>query len=262
MWTEYAAYKMIGTPLEKPARFLRDFGGLARRIRHPELIDIYKESSRIAQIMRRLIRDPMNCIDIGCHLGSVLQCIIELSPNGKHFAFEPTSYKAGWLRRKFPQVDVREIALSHSSGKAQFYHHRGRSGFSGLQLKATSGKPVATYEVQREPLDAVISPDTKIDFIKADIEGGELHMLRGAGDLLKRCRPPIVFECTNAGLAAYQAKHDEIFDLLITDHGYDLYLMKEWLDGSNPLDVARFNDAMQYPFAAFNFFAWPRQRPR
>ena len=51
-------------------------------------------------------------MDIGCHIGSMLSTILRLAPRGQHWAFEPTPSKAAWLRAKFPEVEVREMALT------------------------------------------------------------------------------------------------------------------------------------------------------
>src|SRR5688572_28907092 len=95
---ERIASTLIGTPLQGPAQRLLRLRGLAQRLRHPELREIYLEGERIDKLMQVTITDGMNCIDVGCHLGSVLQRIIRLSPTGRHVAVEPLPYKAAWLR--------------------------------------------------------------------------------------------------------------------------------------------------------------------
>src|SRR5262249_36268677 len=102
---------VIGTPLQRPAEHLRRLWQLPRRLRYPELREIYLEQERIYSLIGRTITPAMNCIDVGCHLGSFLYNIIRLSPYGKHIAVEPIPYKADWLRRRFPAVEVHQIVL-------------------------------------------------------------------------------------------------------------------------------------------------------
>ncbi len=86
---EYIAHILIGTAFQQPAQDLRTMVKFRKRWKHPELKEIYLESSRIEQMMKSMIHDSMNCIDIGCHLGSMLSRILQLSPHGNHIAIEP-----------------------------------------------------------------------------------------------------------------------------------------------------------------------------
>jgi len=41
------------------------------------------------EIMKRVLREDSNCVDVGCHQGSILREMLRLAPKGTHFAFEP-----------------------------------------------------------------------------------------------------------------------------------------------------------------------------
>ncbi|MCJ8279685.1 MAG: hypothetical protein MJK14_07075 [Rivularia sp. ALOHA_DT_140] len=113
---EYIAHKLIGTSFEKTAGKLRDLTKTLERRKHPELHEIYVESERTELAMSRIIDNSINCIDIGAHLGSVLNSIYKLSPNGKHIAIEPIPYKYEWLKSKFPNTEIIQAALSDTKG--------------------------------------------------------------------------------------------------------------------------------------------------
>ncbi|EDN68012.1 Methyltransferase FkbM [Beggiatoa sp. PS] len=115
----------------------------------------------------------------------------------------------------------------------------------------THDKP---FKVKCERLDDVVPADRHIDFIKVDVEGGELNVFRGANHLLQRCKPYILFECTQSGLTSFGFKPNDIFNFLTQQH-YSVFLIKDWLDGKEPLNLEKFSLAMQYPFQAFNFIA-------
>ncbi|EDN68013.1 Methyltransferase FkbM [Beggiatoa sp. PS] len=129
---EYIAHLLVGTHLQQPAQYLRKVVNLRKHWKYPELKEIYLESSRIDKMMECMIKDSMNCIDIGCHIGSMLSLILQRSPHGHHIAIEPIPYKAEWLKRKFPNVNVQQIALSDTPHEATFHHYPLKSGFSGL----------------------------------------------------------------------------------------------------------------------------------
>lgn len=120
---ERIAAHLIGTPLQKPAEWLRWLKGAPGRRAHPELAEIHAEERRIDAVMRRIIQADTHCIDIGCHLGTYLQKIVTLAPRAQHLAFEPVPQKALWLRRKFPRVSVQQAALTDSTGTADFFVH-------------------------------------------------------------------------------------------------------------------------------------------
>jgi FkbM family methyltransferase len=254
MYKEYAKHLLIRTPLEKLTEKTKRLLQFRKRQKHPELDDIYMESQRIEQIMRCTIGDSFNCVDIGCHLGSMLSAMMELAPYGHHLAFEPTPRKARWLKQKFPEVDIREVALSDAPGEVIFYQNVTRSGYSGLSRHGKGNDTVREITVERERLDKVLLPERRIDFMKLDVEGGELAVLRGAAEMLERDRPLLLFECTQSGLSGFGFTSAQIFEFL-TQHSYSVFLPKHFLNNGKPLDFEQFHNALQYPFKAFNFIA-------
>lgn len=255
---EYIAHRLIGTPLEPVARNLRDLTQLKQRIQHPELHEIYQESSLIDAALPKIINDSsMNCIDIGAHLGSVLSIIKQLSPHGKHLAIEPIPYKYKWLKQKYPDIEVLQVAVSDTVGEVDFYLQPQRSGFSGLRLHASDDEQVEVFKVNCVELDDIIPPDKKIGFIKIDVEGGELAVLRGSEYILQNSRPSIVFECTNSGLSAHNIQPVDMYEFFDA-RSYSIFLVKDWLSDKEPLVYEEFLKSMQYPFQAFNFLAIPK----
>ncbi len=256
---DYIAHQLIDTPLEKPARRLRGITQILHRKRHPELREIYLESARSEAVMHRVITPSMNCIDIGAHLGSTLSLIKKLAPQGRHIAIEPVPYKSEWLKRKFPTVEIFQVALSDVEGEAKFYVQPQHSGFSGLQLHTlakTADQPVEILTVHRVQLDQLVSEERRIGFIKIDVEGGELPALKGAELIIKRDHPTILFECTKSALKAHGISASDVYTFF-RDHNYALFLFKDWLGQADPLSNERFVQAMDYPFQAFNFLAVP-----
>ncbi|MGB6295063.1 MAG: FkbM family methyltransferase, partial [Rivularia sp. (in: cyanobacteria)] len=253
---EYIAHQLIGTPLEKTAFKLREFTKTLERRKHPELHEIHVEWQRRELAMSRIINSSMNCIDIGAHLGSVLNLIDQLSPNGKHIAVEPIPYKYEWLKHKFPNAEIFQVALSDTNGEVEFYLHSQRSGFSGLKLHGsnTADGDVEVLKVNCVRLDDIVPPEKPIGFIKIDVEGGELAALKGGETILNRYHPTILFECAQSSLKAHNVFQSEIYDFFHA-HGYSLFLIKDWLAQNEPLSYERFVKSMEYPFQAFNFLA-------
>jgi FkbM family methyltransferase len=256
---EYIAHRLIGTPLEPIARSLRDLTQIKQRIQHPELHEIYHESSLVDAVLPKLIDKSTNCIDVGAHLGSVLSIIKELSPNGKHIAIEPIPYKHQWLQQKYPDVKILQVAVSDTAGEVDFYLQPQRSGFSGLRLHNSVDEQFEILKVNCVKLDDIVSPEQPIGFMKIDVEGGELSVLRGSSYILQNFRPSIIFECTNSGLTAHNIQPLEIYEFFAAC-SYSIFLIKDWLAADEPLVYEKFLESMQYPFQAFNFLAIPREK--
>jgi FkbM family methyltransferase len=251
---EYFKHLLIRTPVEKIAKTLKSSIEYQERLKKPELKEIFLESERIEQILQQKITRHHNCLDIGAHLGSVLSMLTKLAPEGHHMAFEPTPYKAQWLRKKFPEYKIQEVALSDKVGKAIFYLDRQQSGFSGLQIHRKRDIKPETFEVKCDRLDHVLAPEYRVDFIKLDVEGGELPVLRGATKTLSVYRPLVLFECSRSGLLAFGINCQEIFDFF-KQYSYSIYLLKDFIAGGKPLNFQQFEKALEYPFAGFNFIA-------
>jgi FkbM family methyltransferase len=255
---ETVAARLIATPLQRPAQWLQHVRQASERRRHPELAEFYREGERTDAFLRRVLRHDTHGIDIGCHIGSFLQKLTALAPDGRHHAVEPVARKAAWLRRKFPGTVVHEVALSDYDGEVAFFVNRSRSSYSGLRARESG--TISEVRVACRRLDHLIPADARIGFIKIDVNGAELHVLKGALGLLARDRPAILLECTLGGLRDYGVRAEDVYDTVTRQAGYRIFLLKDWLADAGPLDLSRFRSSMEYPFQAFNYAVVPSTR--
>ena len=82
-------------------------------------------------------------------------------------------------------------------------------------------------------------------------------MCSGERRILAESQPILLFECTRSGLDAFGFSASQVFSLLAEESRYHVFLIKDWLSGGQPLDLAQFAQSMVYPFKAFNYVAAP-----
>jgi len=249
----YWKHTLIRTPLEKPAKQLQRVLNAWRVLRHPGLHDIYAEEYEIERFFDKVVRRNSNCVDVGAHIGSTLSSILRRAPKGKHIAIEPVRRKAEWLRRKFPEVDVRDVALADAPGTKRFIERKECSGTSCILPSGPHCDGETT--VSCDCLDNIVSPHRRVDFIKIDVEGAELLALRGGASLLRRDHPTILFESAPDSAKAFGYDCEQLFRFLNEEVGYSIYLIRDFLRDAQPIDVSTFINSHRYPFRAMNYVA-------
>ncbi len=146
------------------------------------------------------------------------------------------------------------FALSDRTGTADFNFIPNLPEESGLKKRhaynaVPSGFEQIRVEVRR--LDDVIPAGTLIRFIKIDVEGGELDVLKGATRILDQSRPIVAFECGAASFLGYHEKPDQIFEIFST-RGYSVYS----ITGLPIADVEEFRKT-SFAQAFWDYIAFP-----
>jgi FkbM family methyltransferase len=209
------------------------------------------------QLMRAVLaatlRRDAHVIDIGAHRGSVLREMIDRAPSGRYLAFEPLPEYAAWLRAQFAEVEVRQAALSDETGESSFAYVVDLPGYSGLRQRSlpAGAHDVRKITVRTERLDDVLPDGFEPDFIKIDVEGAELQVLRGARQTLRRFQPIVVFEHGIGASEYYGTTSAELHELLTEDCDLRVYD----ITGNGPLGREEFEALFSAPI--WNFLARP-----
>jgi FkbM family methyltransferase len=160
----------------------------------------------------RLIPPDAVVFDVGAHAGQFTKLFARAAFRGRVYAFEPGSYARAILRavvwlHRLANVSVLPIGLGSDCGMAvmSLPLKRRRSLAFGL---AHLGAPQDRWPVVMQELVSMATVDAaaaalaldRLDFIKADIEGWELRLLRGAENSLRRFRPRLLIELSDEHL--------------------------------------------------------------
>jgi FkbM family methyltransferase len=244
----YLKSLVVGTRLEAPARKALGFvlnqkqdtieaaGATNRR---------YDEET--SAIIKRALRSDSNCVDVGCHSGSILKEILSVAGDGEHYAFEPLPEFYAQCVDTFsnwPKVKLYPVALSDTKGETSFHHVTTNPQYSGIRKRRFDrpDETVVKVTVETDLLDNIVPKNKKVDFIKIDVEGAELQVMRGAVETIRRSRPLIVFEHGLGAADVYKTKPENVYDLLASECGLNISLMRSWLEGGKALSRREFGD--------------------
>lgn len=172
------------------------------------------------------IPDEAVVIDVGAHAGQFSKLFAKMAPRGRVYAFEPSAYARSILTRslafnRLNHVKVVPMGLSDAPGELILHtpiKARGGLGF-GIAHFGDDG------EDSRDTLDQIVPLTTldafaqqeglsRLDFLKADVEGWEVNVLKGGLATLAKHRPALFLEISDASLARAGAKPTDIWDIL------------------------------------------------
>ncbi len=146
-------------------------------------------------------------VDAGAHAGQ----FAKMAPRGSIYAFEPAPYARSVMAPALRLSGLRNImviaaGLSDAPGELTLHttvKPSGSLGFGTAHLGQDDGlSPAVNQTVSLVTLDDFVRVRNfeRLDFIKADVEGWELHVLRGAGATLRRFLPALMLEVDDAFL--------------------------------------------------------------
>jgi FkbM family methyltransferase len=210
------------------------------------------------KVIRAVCVDNSNCIDVGCHKGEIFDIMLRRAPAGRHFAFEPIPSLYENLKKKYRRrnVEIYPYALSNENGSTSFNYVITNPAYSGLK-KRKYDRPHEKDEkigVRTAKLDDVIPPAIKIALIKIDVEGGELQVMEGGLETIRRWKPVIIFEHGLGASEFYESSPEKIFSLL-QSCGMKVSLMDRWLKQQKELSLQDLKDQF-YNRKNFVFIAY------
>ena len=174
---------------------------------------------------------PLIFIDVGAHVGDYTNEILRRYPNINAFLFEPSSVNKPILENQFsklPNVSINSCALSNVNGKQNIYFDKPGSVLASLTQRRLEHFNINMHnseEIETKRFDTFwkttkYNEKTIIDYVKIDVEGWELSVLQGFGDLINNMRV-IQFEFGGANLDTRTFFQD--FWYFFKDHNFSIY---------------------------------------
>jgi FkbM family methyltransferase len=144
-------------------------------------------------------REPQVICDVGANRGDYSWELLRRNGRGQFYLFEPSATNLHILMdryRAFPQVKIFPVALSNQKGSAILFASTpgsGEASLSEVQGEGAATKMEHQESIATERLDAfgdelTQSGSTCIDLVKIDVEGHELAVLEGCGELIQKIR--------------------------------------------------------------------------
>ncbi|HEY3501824.1 MAG TPA: FkbM family methyltransferase [Actinocatenispora sp.] len=196
-----------------------------------------------------LVRPGDVCVDVGSAAGLYCQALSHLvGPTGAVHSVEPVTFSHPFWTRvlgaaRRPNVRHHAVALGPDEGRAAMrvpYDARGpatsRSFLDWHSTGLGSNDEYPRHEdvaVDVRTLDGLCAGLDRVDFVKIDVEGGELHVLRGGERTVERFRPTLLVEIEARHTDRYAYAPADIVAWL-AERGYRMYA---WRDGWRRTDV-------------------------
>lgn len=193
----------------------------------------------------QILKPGMTVLDVGANEGLyTLFSASRVGPAGHVVAFEPSSRERRKLqhnvtRNRLGNVTVVPSAVGSSEGTAALQIASGvHSGHNTLGALVYDDAPAVGVEhVPVERLDAVIDRlgIARVDVIKIDVEGAEMHVLEGARRTLSAQRPVLMVEANDEALQAQGASTDALLAFLRDQLDYGIYIFSPETGGVEPM---------------------------
>lgn len=176
------------------------------------------EQSELALIKKMLAKDSI-VIDIGANIGWYTINLAKYLQRGGILAFEPMPKTFTYLKKNLHlnglhNVRLFNYGLSDKEAKLPFKYDPKLSGAASLSYKGKGKTTRIVYGTVRK-LDAILPRlARKIDFIKCDVEGAELLVLKGGYNSIRKQLPVIFVEMLRKWAKRFNYHPNDIISLM------------------------------------------------
>jgi FkbM family methyltransferase len=151
-----------------------------------------------------LCQEHFNVLDIGTNIGWTAMNFAGIAKQGRVLGFEPDAYNfqrcsENLSLNNFANLKIYQLGVGDNNQET-FMELRTPTNRGGNRVAASSA--ITANEIKIVKLDdfAPVNDFISIDLVKIDVEGYELHVLRGAQKLLQNHKPILFIEVDDNNL--------------------------------------------------------------
>jgi FkbM family methyltransferase len=193
------------------------------------------------KIMEIVLEENSSFVDVGCHKGELLEEALKLAPNGAHYAFEPIPDLFDDLISSHGKIAViKNVALSDKRGSSTFNYVKSNPAYSGIKQRSYPKKEkIQEIDVKIDTMDNQLKNAERINLIKIDVEGGEMGVLKGSVNTLKKWSPVVIFEHGLGASDYYGTTPEEMWEFL-NDNDYCIFSLRGFVANKTSLSIEQF----------------------
>lgn len=191
----------------------------------------------LTEIAIKLIGKDDICIDVGANFGWYTSLMaLHTGSSGAVHAFEPMPQSFDELKRNHDlmgspaNVVLNNAALGDHAGSVQIHLFEGlATGHASLAAKKDVGS--AAFDCRMITLDSYLEENgvEQIDFIKVDVEGAELQLLKGATRIFDQTVPPIILmEMAVAQTGNFGYHPNDLIEFIGSHADYEFFVVDEY----------------------------------
>lgn len=176
----------------------------------------------------QIIKDNFTVLDIGANIGVFSIFAANLAKNGFVYAFEPVSTTYEILEKNssfYKNIKIFKIGIGKEKKETEIFIRSWNSGYATINLEEIERNQKSFDKREKIiilPLDEIIKEEkiNKVDFIKVDVEGYELEVLKGAINTLKESKPILA-------ISLHHSKFKQLIHNFINEKLSNLYIIQD-----------------------------------
>lgn len=207
------------------------------------------------RVVKKLINLGDHVVDVGANVGWYTKVLAEsVSSEGQVYSIEPMNMTFELLSHCVHQLGLKNVELfccgaSEASGEALMEipsYEKGGDNFYMARIVSGDTRVENRYkriQIRLRSLDEIlVGSKSPIKFIKCDVEGHELSVVKGARTVIEKFRPAWLIEVSHDP-DKLRSPSNELFSLL-RSYGYKVF----WLNGDNLIERTAGDRSVNYFF--------------
>ena len=141
------------------------------------------------QIIEKILKPEDVVLDIGGNIGYYSLMMSKMIGNhGKIFSFEPDEvsfsiFNKNVLENNLKNIKIYQLAATQENEKLKLFINKDNKGDNRIYESQSLNQD--SIEIEGRRIDDILSEDTKVNFIKIDIQGSEFGAIKGMGKIIE-----------------------------------------------------------------------------